>query len=501
MDLQFTKASNGQATCTIDGIRLHSAYNPSREASVFVSSIKCSFNPKYIFMTGPSLSYCVIPLRKMYPNATLCCVQYIASFAAADHYLWDKVFDMKNSAISLSEQLYNFMGDEGIASCLFLSWQPAEKAFPKEYAFCWSEIKKAVLKSRSVLTTRSFFSKRWTRNAIRFCLFARQIAVAQPGTSPVILCASGPSLRTSIPFIQRFKQYCTVICVSSALKPLIENDIVPDMCISTDGGYWAKRHISFELAKVPDIVLAMPAEAASYASVSATCKLLPLSYGDGQGDMLLASCGITSLSAERNGTVSGTAVKLALRLTNSAVFCCGLDLAPAKGFSHMQPNELELTDSLSDMRLCPKETRITPTTFTNTSLEMYQSWFAATDFSGRLLRISNNFKYTNSLGSIPDVDWTVAAQILSKCIDKKKITFSATSYAASLDERVKSLQYTIATHTNDSDWIHDAVPAESVILERSRNTPSEANAKRVVDRAMNVYSKDIYRAFGGGMTY
>mgnify|MGYP004516284809 FL=1 len=84
------------------------------------------------------------------------------------------------------------MGDEGIASCLFASWKPSEKAFPKQSALAWNEIKAAVLKSRNVLCTRKHFAKRWAKNAVRLSLFAKNIYGIKSGTSPVVVCASGP---------------------------------------------------------------------------------------------------------------------------------------------------------------------------------------------------------------------------------------------------------------------------------------------------------------------
>ena len=71
------------------------------------------------------------------------------------------------------------------------------KIFESEMRVAWEEIKRAVIKTRNILNTRAYFAKRWIRNAVRFCLFSRYNAYVLKGQSPVIVCASGPSLKRS----------------------------------------------------------------------------------------------------------------------------------------------------------------------------------------------------------------------------------------------------------------------------------------------------------------
>ena len=65
--LELSVAKTGQQTCTINGIRLHSAYDPIREAQRFVSSLDVNFTPSLIVVTEPALSYCATFLRQSFP--------------------------------------------------------------------------------------------------------------------------------------------------------------------------------------------------------------------------------------------------------------------------------------------------------------------------------------------------------------------------------------------------------------------------------------------------
>lgn len=494
MSVEFTKAADGELTCTTNGIRLHSHYNPTHEAEQFVQSLRCSFSPTYILITEPCLSYCAKILRSVFPQAKICAVRYCNDFSSTDS-LWDKIFSVSTS---LSEDLYSYFGDEGIVTCLYASWKPAEQAFAEEYKICWAEIKKAAIKSRNVLTTRSFFARRWTKNSIRNCFFINHVVTAIKGESPIIVCASGPSLSSSLPFIKENRSSCTIICVSSALAPLAHYDIEPDIVISTDGGYWAKKHISFAAEQFSNMVIALPSEAALFLSLFEAHPILPLLYGDGIGDDFFKATAIEGMEAKRNGTVSGTAVELALSLTSGPVFCCGLDLSPSKNFSHALPNELESSDCQKDFRYAPLETRVCPSSFKNPALDIYQSWFASNSFSNRVHRLSANWKYTNTLGEIDDCDWKQFASIVRPYDKRKKVTFSHLNFQRQQNCSLRNIQQIINQNKTNLQWIRSAVPAEAIIYERSIGTPEENNALRAVVKSMSLFYANILRAIGQG---
>ena len=493
MSIVFTKSANGEATCSYNSIRLHSAYNPSREAERFVHSVSCDFNPKYILVTGAALSYCAIYFKKYFPLSILCAVQFSKDFSIAEK-LWSKTFYTSDSDVPLSEQIYSFMGEEGIVSCFFTSWQPSEKAFPDENEYAWKQIKNAVVKSRNVLATRSFFAKRWVKNSMRFCLFARKTCGIRKGSAPVIICASGPSLESSLQYIKQYRNSFFLIAVSSAMYPLTANGIKPDLCVSTDGGYWAKHHLSHAFVGSSEIPVALSAESACYAKIMDSLTILPLDYGDGISETFLKKFSFESIKAYRNGTVSGTAVQLAMSLTTAPVFFCGLDLAPSKEYAHTQPNELEIFNMQSDNRLRPLETRIYPSSLNSPSLNIYRSWFASSDFMGRVYRLSAGYNYRNTLGKVQDVDWSFFdSHTKDSGVVMPKIFPTERSF--NFKERFTQIKDTVASNINNKEWIREAVPADYIVYERSAGMESEAAASKKVQADMQTFYKDIMRSF------
>ena len=134
VDIVIQNTSNGEQSCSVNNIRLHSLYNPSKEASRFIESSVCPFNPKYVLITEPALSYCVKPLKEKFPQARLCCVRFTPAFNQWNK-IWDKVFNAYNkteeSSVNknLSEEIFSYMGEEGVSQCFFISWNASEKAF------------------------------------------------------------------------------------------------------------------------------------------------------------------------------------------------------------------------------------------------------------------------------------------------------------------------------------------------------------------------------------
>lgn len=494
MDIHFSRASNDELTCRAGTTQLHSAYNPSREAERFAESISSPFSPRYLLVTGPALSYCAAPLRTRFKGAVFCAVQYTRDFTENDA-VWDKVFYSTADEDSLSEQLYTFMGEEGLVSCCFASWKPSETAFAEEYRTVWNAIKKAVLKGRSVLATRSFFAKRWLKNSLRFCAFARHTASLSPGGQPVVVCASGPSLFPMLHFLRKTRRHFFLLAVSSALSPLLHYSIVPDLCISTDGGYWAKRHLGRPLSTQKKIPVALPAEAACFARAFSEGTIVPLSYGDGPAEQLLKACSYKAQPASRNGSVSGSAADLALSLTTGPVFFCGLDLEPSPGFSHTQPNELELTDAVNDSRLSTGETRCAKARFSSESLSVYRSWFATAAFKGRLFRLCKT-PYSEPLGTIADVDEDFFLKTCSRLKNATPITIHTHEQNTTTAERVSLMNKIIDKNRSNPEWIKAALPAEAVTMERSLNTQEEAKALKAIEKGMERCARDLKRAIG-----
>ena len=445
--ITFATAKNGNDTCSQDGIPLHSNYNPEKEAERFVSGLEVPFEPSWIIITEPALSYVSSFLKLRFPNTKLCAIRFCKNFIDYDK-VWDKVFYFENGSLdnSLKDQLFNFFGEEKTGSLFFASWKPSENAFADIYLEAWQNIKSYISLSRDVLGTRIYFNKRWNKNSLKFALYIKNAVDFKSDkiSKPVVIAASGPSLKKIIPYFKANRDSFFLLAVSSAARPLIEHQVLPDAVISTDGGWYAQEHLK-QLNFLKDIPLFIGTESYLPAKMLKANTILPLSYKDSIEALLLEKAGIKAAKAERNGTVSGTAAELALQLTNKDIFFCGLDLCSSDGFQHTQPNELENDKAPFDTRLSPLETRASSASFGNASLDVYRNWFSTRpdSFSKRIRRVYYSASPIKcKLDNIQDIDEKCFENMLKNCLQTNNAgscTFQLQNLLSS-DDRLKKLR-------------------------------------------------------------
>ena len=109
MPLEYSKAKNQSFTCSINGIFLHSSYNPEAESKRFVENVKSDFIPENIILIEPALAYCNDFLKKKFPNAKLFAIRFIKNIEHSKTF--EKEFFFENS-FRLKSELFNYFGED-----------------------------------------------------------------------------------------------------------------------------------------------------------------------------------------------------------------------------------------------------------------------------------------------------------------------------------------------------------------------------------------------------
>lgn len=407
MEVFFKDSKDGNLTCSLGSINLHSSFNPLKEAERFIDLLSVSYSPSHIIITGACLGYVEPYLRSRFPQAKIISIQYSKEFSKYEGK-WDKAFIFtEQSDINLiNEELFSFIGEEKLFSTYFISWKASEKAWPDLASTLWASFKDLLGKAESVISTRAYFNKRWFKNSINFFTNANKICQPEKTDKAVIITASGPSLASTLPFLKENRDSYILLSASSSILPLLKNGIIPDFCISTDGGWWAKKHLEPLLRINKAIPLIIPPEAAVPKKILSTMPLVPLSYGDFPDKYLFDATKTPFIKGTRNGTVSGSAALLALSMTSGPVFFCGLDLAISNKYQHTQPNALELINSQKDKRTSPLETRCASSSLSgSSSLSIYRNWFSSRDnkFYERIFRLVTEKDKLESIPRMKDI--------------------------------------------------------------------------------------------------
>lgn len=428
--IEFVQTKDGNLTCSVDGKTLHSKYNPLAEATRFVDNLNYNFIPQNIVITEPGLCYILKPLKEKFLKARIISVHYEKELFDHSSCAEKLLVDTNSKANNFSNTLLNLLGEEGICSTLFISWTASSNIFNEQDSIVWYQIKEAVQLSHTLLATRTYFTEKWFLNSLKLIRNRISFYTIKPVDKPIVICASGPSLKDSIPFLKERRNKYFLIAVSSACKPLLCNDLMPDLVISSDGGYWAKKHLEC-LRNYPDIPLVLACEGNCPTSLISETKIIPLCYPDGYGSKLFRDCGIKNMEGCRNGTVSGTALDFAKKLTYKEIFMCGLDLSAGIGLQHTGPNANEILSFSKDNKLITLEKRQTASRYNTASLKIYENWFSTLDenYTKNVFRLSDNYKYSNKLGNIIDINFNKFDNfeyVESKlCLNLEKQNFSS----------------------------------------------------------------------------
>lgn len=402
MKIDFLNSKNNEKTFQINSIFYHSSYSPEKEAQRFAENINAQ-NPSIIFLVEPGFNYTYKFLKEKFPQTKIAAIKLIQELPVQK---WDYSF---NFSSELQNDLIKTFSEDQLLSSIMINWPQAEKLFSEDVNAVWQAYKQAMIYAKTVLITREYFEKKWLINSVNFFIYSKKYLIPKTTQKPVIVAASGPSLKNAIPTLKKLRDNFVLVGLSSAITALLKNNLTPDFCMSCDGGFWAQRHL--RLLNNKNIPLAISAESFLNKSLLSKLDIIPLDYKDGLSTELFSITNTNNLQARRNGTVSGTALELALNLTNNKVIMCGLDLASVSSFNHTQPNEIEVDNSLFDSRINPLETRITPQFYSSESLQIYRDWFCNFPDSNRVLRLIEN-PNNKKLGTIKDINSSELEEIL-----------------------------------------------------------------------------------------
>ncbi len=156
---------------------------------------------------------------------------------------------------------------------------------------------------------------------------------------PVIITGSGPSLDKAMPVIQKARNNCLIIAASSSVLALSSAGLPADIVIATDGGSWALKHIypfyrnkknANTVALAVNLCAALPSQCAD------TAQLI-INDGSFWQSIVLHELNLPSVIIPQRGTVTATAVELAMILSSGNIYLAGLDFSVNDIRTHARP--------------------------------------------------------------------------------------------------------------------------------------------------------------------
>ncbi len=384
---KLESAKNGSITASEGGVRLHSDYNPEREASGAVGRDEV-FQKSAVVFYGFGLGYHVIELAKLLktrggevPRVVLIEPDIAHFFAAMSVLDWTPVFEIEKLIVAVGAPAESVLplledgsrvniGETGVSDAYFFDI-PAFTAHAAPYFdTVRSIIKRNQRKNEINAATLKKFGKLWCRNSLKnleqygkcgeACALENKAFDEEGNALPFLIIGAGPSLETILPHIKELQERCVTVCVETALRALLRVGVQPDFVILTDPQFWAYRHIAGLSA--PQSVFIT--EVSAYPSVFRfNCNNLLLCGSQFPvGEFTQKKLGLTPGDLGTGGSVASSAWNFAHLAGAREIYTAGLDFAFPNKQTHIKGSSAEQTYHTLASRLS------TPDKFTAGSL-------------------------------------------------------------------------------------------------------------------------------------
>ncbi len=318
----------------INGITIHSSYSPEKEASSFIKSLRIR-DGRYVFLLlGAGAGYIEKTLADFFPGSVI-----IKIFLSTELYNTAEGKDLSwhpGSPVSLESFLSAAIEDFMLPAVRLIEWPPCGKAFAGEYEKAVRLIRRFIEERNASVVTTANFGRKWIRNTILNSLLTNTFVTDIKISKPVLITAAGPSLSDSINMIRGNRNTFFILALPSSLEALMHHGIRPDLAVNTDPGFWNRYNLLPVSGSA--IPVAMPLSASANRGRN---PVLLIDQNTETDRFFITRSGIPSVRIPENGTVAGTAVMLALTLTDMPVFIAGLDLEYRDIHEHVRPHPFD----------------------------------------------------------------------------------------------------------------------------------------------------------------
>jgi len=316
--------------------RLHSRYRPQAEADRYIEALNPGHDIDFFVLVEPGMGYLVDSLCRYRPNSRAVILHVDTAFREFGNRHAGVPEWYPDSGKTVQEFLESEI-QEG-ASTRIVEWRPSLSVYGKACLELVRESAEFIKRADASRRTVAAFGKRWVRNFFRNLTLLQTVLLYRPMDVPIVVTGSGPSLEAALPEIRAAGNGVFVLASSSSLPALRAGGVTPDMVIGTDGGGWALMHLyaCFRVGAVSPLKLACALSAAIPSRCSES-PVLPISDGSLWQTLALNAAGIPSVLVPQRGTVTATALELALSIGTCGVFLAGMDLSVGDIRSHARP--------------------------------------------------------------------------------------------------------------------------------------------------------------------
>ncbi|TGK82127.1 DUF115 domain-containing protein [Leptospira noumeaensis] len=347
---QLTKSKVGDPTLELDGVWIHSRFDPKKEAERFATELPHDGSERIYLLFGAGLGY-IIPYLIEREKVTIIWMEPHTFFISEAFQIFDfskPLLEGKLVIITgegMEEQLSDAVKGKGTHPISFVPHRGAWQWRESDYIKLRYTAEQMFHKKDVNLATLTRFEKIWAKN---ICYNLPELSKFRPvsvlfgiaeGIS-IVVCGAGPSLSESIPELRKYRNQFLLLAVDTALPILTSFGVDPDLIFSVDPQALNSQYLEDYTGN--GILIFDP---------TSTYLSLRLDKGPNKGFVtsspfpligLLERTGISEIgSVPFGGSVSTNAASLATLMGAKSIYLVGQDLSFTKGLAHSKGAVLE----------------------------------------------------------------------------------------------------------------------------------------------------------------
>lgn len=352
--IELIGARDGGVSVSVDSVLLYSRYSPKTQVQRFLRDEDLS-NCDLLYIVSDGLGIIESELSELIPE-----LERVSIILSPDvHALSTARFDHPTWVYGTNTPLETFLHKHctGLSRSAYrvLVWEPSARVFIRAFRSVQPALDAHLRREAHSQQTTRVIGPRWIRNILRNTrsLPSRVLAESLPTTSkPVVLLVPGPGADACMDLLAEFRDRTVLVTVSSALSTLHSRNLLADIVVHTDPGFYSRLHFPPGLP-VGSTILCMPLTSGSPGL--RFHSWFPFSNGLLAESDAFAELGVRTRTIPEAGTVTATALRLADTIRKGWLYVCGLDLCFHDLRSHARGHGFEPWVHSGTHRLRPAE--------------------------------------------------------------------------------------------------------------------------------------------------
>lgn len=329
---------------TVNGLYLHSKYDPVREARQIA---KENYSPHHLHIIfGVGLGYIIDSLIEE--------LNFNEPILIIDPLIDEGIINFDKNNYKFNKIYYGNVKDEPVLSNLLsqlgsysnkvqvIIGHNYKELFPEQLSRALQLIRNSQIREVYNLNTINLFSMQWQLNSffnIRHMIGDYSLErLFNKYDVPVVIASGGPSLTKQINNLKKFRNKIILICAGSTINSLLKNNISPDYVVTIDGGIANYNHFKDISLNNTDILYAPT----SHYKIRESFKRNGFVFINGgmrslQGYFKNITNDIFPI-IPGGGSVAHYALSIAKRITSGPICLVGQDLAYTNQMTHATGN-------------------------------------------------------------------------------------------------------------------------------------------------------------------